>query len=200
MFEMNEEDYQTAGASTRKNNSFVDVLTIVRCQIFSSNSSSSKGVSIALKDSEDNVYYTETIWYKKKDGSLLDFNVRKLKHLGYLLGLNLDETFKNAVNENGNVLVKGLNDKRIGVICQAKEEEYDSSEGVKIGVKFSIVDFIDAQTKQTCAEKRDQKQASEADKILSSLKPLIKLEPKSGYNQASEQSQGFAPEDDTLPF
>ena len=187
MWEYKDEDVksQNEGGGHWINKSGCYDLKIISAEIKKSNSSSSEGVNIFFEGSLGKA--SLTLWYKKKDGTPNDFNVKQLNRLMYLCKLKKNDV--TTVEVDGKKFIKSFENKEIGAILhlELKSEKTETS----------LKDFYDIKTKKTSDEILNSKEAKNyyfwCEKFIDA--PELKYKKKENIESKSETLN-----EDEFPF
>ena len=159
---------------------------IKKADIWKSEHSQSEALNLEI-ETEDEKSARLSLFYKKKTGEEIEFNMRHINHLMYLLGID-------NLKEGQDKLVPALMGKKIGAIIKVGKRDGDEREFYQ----YTLQGFFDPDTKMTAKEKSQNLKAEVIDKAIASYKnekDVILNESK------KEDVSGFYPvSDEEIPF
>lgn len=138
------EDVPSGGSTINRNGCYEGVIEKFSVYKADGKFSQSEAVNLTVVDDEGKKAWF-SLWYKKKDGTDVEFNLRHLNHLCYLVGINAPKPANDGT-------VPEFIGKRIGFAITVDVEEVDKD---KLGYKYNLVGFYDSETKQTAKEKSE---------------------------------------------
>lgn len=183
------EDVPTGGTTINVNGCYECLIT--EAKIWKSDTSQSESLNLKIKDAKTDKKAWLNLFYKKKNGEDIDFNLRHLSHLVYLLGLKPD------VDNNG--FINSWANKAIGIFLTVKATTLNNGNQ---GYEFSLQGFYDPNTKLTAKEKSENLPPETYKKMkerFANAEPVeLTSTTSSNYNSVDD---GFFPvNNDDIPF
>lgn len=183
------EDVPTGGTTINVNGCYECLIT--EAKIWKSDTSQSESLNLKIKDAKTDKKAWLNLFYKKKNGEDIDFNLRHLSHLVYLLGLTPD------VDNNG--FINSWTNKAIGIFLTVKATTLNNGNQ---GYEFSLQGFYDPNTKLTAKEKSENLPPETYKKMkerFANSEPVELTSTTSSSN--SSVDDGFFPvNNDDIPF
>lgn len=164
MFNINK-DYlgeEIGSGGTAINVSGVYNAHITEAKIWKSEQTQAESLNLKIEN-ENGLIAWFNLFYKKKDGSDIDFNLRHITHLSYLLG-----TSDPHPDHKGHF--KDFEDKFIGVFLTVKTT--DLKDGGQ-GYQYNLDGFYDVNTRQTAKEKNENLKPEVHEKMLNKYKDAL---------------------------
>lgn len=183
------EDVPTGGTTINVNGCYECLIT--EAKIWKSDTSQSESLNLKIKDAKTDKKAWLNLFYKKKNGEDIDFNLRHLSHLVYLLGLTPD------VDNAG--IINSWTNKAIGIFLTVKATTLNNGNQ---GYEFSLQGFYDPNTKLTAKEKSENLPPETYKKMKERFANAEPVELTSTTSSSdSSVDDGFFPvNNDDIPF
>lgn len=136
------EEIPTGGTTINTNGCYECVITEAKFR--KALQTQSEFLNLQIKDNKTNKKAWTSICYKDSKGEDVDFALRNLSHLTYLIGVN--------PQPDNNGIINAWINKSIGVFLTVKAKTLDNG---NMGYEFNIRGFYDANTKLTAKEKSE---------------------------------------------
>ena len=186
------EEVSTGGTTINKDDCYECVIT--EAKIWKSDNSNSESLNLKIKDAKTEKKAWINLFYKKKNGEDIDFNLRHLSHLTYLIGV------KPAPDNAG--IINAWTNKSIGVFLTVKATTLNNGNQ---GYEFSLQGFYDANTKLTAKEKSENLPPETYKKMkerFANAEPveLTSTNNSNSFNNSSNDDGFFPIDNDDIPF
>lgn len=187
-----DEDMSNGGVAINKDGCYE--VEISKFQIMNGRNTRSEWASINFITEEGKKAWV-SIFYKDSKGNDLNFNLKVLTHLAYLL--NIGNTMPD--NESN---IQAYVGKKLGVILKVSTKENQDG---KMGYDYKLLNIYDLQTKQTAYEKHNNLSADTYTKNLKAFENAkeVTLEQSSSNNNNNSFNQDvdmWQVNDEDIPF
>lgn len=195
MFEINK-DYlseEIGATGTHVNKSGCYEMVITDAKIWKSNSSNSQSESLNLNiETLEGQKAWINLFYKKKDGNNIDFNLRHITHLSFL-----NNVANPSPDRDGKIT--SFIGKVVGVILEVGTTELRDG---GVGYDYKLIGFYNPSTKQTAKEMNEKIPADVYEKHMEKYKDVDEVVlTKSNKQESMDDIDGFyTVSDDDLPF
>lgn len=193
MFNINKDflNEEIGNTGTHINKSGCYEVVITDATIWKNNSSQSESLNLNIETLEGQKAWIN-LFYKKKTGEDITFNLRHITHLAFLNGVanpNADSSGK----------ITGFIRKVVGVILEVGTTELRDG---KLGYDYKLIGFYDPSTKQTGKEKNNKEQAELYNKYLEKFENAeeVVLSKKTKQDDMSDIEGFYSISNDDLPF
>lgn len=170
---------------------------ITDAHFWDSNNSEAKSLNLKFEDTESSRKAWLNLFFKGKDGSQIDFQMRNLNHLMFL-------TKNKGLSGDKNNKIQSLQDKIVGIILKVDKETI-GNDG-RQGYKYDLIGFYDPSTKQTAKEKSNKEDAEVYNTYLKRFEDAEEIilssnRQSNGSNEQSNLWEGFETiNNDDIPF
>lgn len=186
------EEIPTGGTTINTDGCYRCIIT--EAKIWRSDTNNSESLNLKIKDIETEKKAWLNLFYKKKNGEDIDFNLRHLSHLTYLLGVKPEPDNSGVINAWTN--------KTIGVFLTVKATTLNNGNQ---GYEFSLQGFFDPNNKLTAKEKSENLPPETYKKFkerFANAEPveLTSTNNSNNFNNSSNDDGFFPIDNDDIPF